>query len=116
MMLVILRYQYVGIFNVSGDVHRIGAEILLAFAVLMPVKVQNMILGGGIIRSGGRTTYIMIIDILGTCLVGVPLALFTGLYLRLPIVLVYFILSQEELVRFVISVFMFRSRKWMNTI
>ena len=116
MMLVILRYQYVGIFNVSGDVRRIGAEILLAFAVLMPVKVQNMILGGGIIRSGGRTKYIMIIDILGTWLVGVPLALFTGLYLRLPIVLVYFILSQEELVRFVISVFMFRSRKWMNTI
>lgn len=116
MMLVILRYQYVGIFNVSGDVRRIGAEILLAFAVLMPVKVQNMILGGGIIRSGGRTKYIMIIDILGTWLVGVPLALFTGLYLRLPIVPVYFILSQEELVRFVISVFMFRSRKWMNTI
>ena len=58
----------------------------------------------------------MIIDILGTWLVGVPLALFTGLYLRLPIALVYFILSQEELVRFVISVFMFRSRKWMNTI
>ena len=28
----------------------------------------------------------------------------------------YFILSQEELVRFIITVFMFRSRKWMNTI
>jgi len=36
--------------------------------------------------------------------------------LKLPIVWVYFILSQEELVRFIISIFMFRSRKWMNTI
>lgn len=82
----------------------------------MPVKVQNMILGGGIIRSGGRTKYIMIIDILGTWLIGVPLALLTGLVWKLPIVWVYFILSQEELVRFIITIFMFRSRKWMNTI
>ena len=77
---------------------------------------MSMILGGGIIRSGGRTKYIMIIDLLGTWLVGVPLGLFTGLYLKLPIVWVYFILSQEELVRYIITVFMFRSRKWMNTI
>ena len=26
----------------------------------MPVKVQNMILGGGIIRSGGKTKYVII--------------------------------------------------------
>lgn len=114
--LVALRYQYVNIFNVGGNVRQIGADILLAFAVLMPFKVLNMILGGGIIRSGGRTKYIMIIDMLGIWLVGVPLALFTGLYLKLPIVLVYLILSQEEVVRFIITVFMFRSRKWMNTI
>ena len=82
----------------------------------MPVKVQNMILGGGIIRSGGRTKYIMMIDVFGTWLIGVPLALVCGLVWRLPIVWVYFILSQEELVRFIISVFMFRGRKWMNTI
>lgn len=94
----------------------IGAQILLTFAVLMPLKVQNMILGGGIIRSGGRTKYIMMIDMLGTWVFGVLLALFTGLYLKLPIVWVYFILSQEELIRFIISVFMFRSKKWMNTI
>ena len=58
----------------------------------------------------------MMIDMLGTWVFGVLLALFTGLYLKLPIVWVYFILSQEELIRFIISVFMFRSKKWMNTI
>ena len=98
------------------NVSAIGALLLAAFGILAPIKVQNMILGGGIIRSGGRTKYIMIIDMLGTWLVGVPLGLYTGLYLKLPIVWVYFILSQEELVRFIITVFMFRSRKWMNTI
>ena len=114
--IIVLKAPYVHLFNVVDDVRTIGLALLTAFAVLMPIKVQNMILGGGIIRSGGRTKYIMMIDMLGTWLIGVPLALLTGLVFKLPIVWVYFILSQEELVRFIVSIFMFRSRKWMNTI
>ncbi len=115
-LLIILRSLYIGLFKVDLDVRIIGGQLLLAFAILAPVKVMNMILGGGIIRSGGRTKYIMIIDILGTWLVGVPLGLYAGLVLKLPIVWTYFILSQEELFRLVITIFMFRSKKWMNTI
>ena len=114
--LVVGENLYIDLYNVGPDVRQVGLQLLLTFAILAPVKVQNMILGGGIIRSGGRTKYIMIIDILGTWCIGVPLGLFTGLVLKLPIVWVYFILSQEELFRFMVSVFMFRSRKWMNTI
>lgn len=113
---IALSSVYTGIFHVDNEVKRLGTALMIAFAFLAPAKVQNMILGGGIIRSGGRTKYIMIIDILGTWLIGVPLGLLTGLKLKLPIVWVYFILSQEELVRFIISIYMFRSRKWMNTI
>ena len=114
--IIVIKAPYVHLFNVADNVRTIGSALLIAFTVLMPVKVQNMILGGGIIRSGGRTKYIMMIDMLGTWLIGVPMALLTGLVFKLPIVWVYFILSQEELVRFIISIFMFRSRKWMNTI
>ena len=34
-----------------------------------------MILGGGIIRSGGNTKIIMVIDIVGTWCIGIPLCL-----------------------------------------
>lgn len=114
--LVLLRMPYVWIYKVGESVHSIGSWLLVAFAILTPVKVANMILGGGIIRSGGKTKYIMIIDMLGTWGIGVPVAVITGLVLKLPIFWVYLLLSQEELVRLVISVFMFRSRKWMHTI
>ena len=116
LLLILIRNPYVQMFNVSGDVRGIGADIMAAFAILMPVKVQNMILGGGIIRSGGKTKYVMMIDMMGTWLIGVPLALLTGLYFKIPVIWVYFVLSQEELVRLIVSVFMFRSRKWMHTL
>lgn len=116
LVLILTRSSYINLYNVDEQVSHVGSQLLLAFAILAPIKVQNMILGGGIIRSGGRTKYIMIIDMMGTWLIGVPLGLFTGLVLKLPIVWVYFILYQEELFRFIVSIFMFRSRKWMNTI
>ncbi len=109
-----LRGPYVLLYNVEPEVQATAAGLLLAFAVLAPVKVSNMILGGGIIRSGGKTAYIMAIDLAGTWLVGVPLGLITAFVFHLPIVWVYFILSQEELVRLVLSLTVFKRRKWME--
>ena len=115
-MLAVLSWPYANIYNVEPEVKEIARWLLIALAVLAPVKVQNMVLGGGIIRSGGKTKYIMIIDTVGTWLVGVPLGFLTTFVFKLNIVWVYFILSQEELVRYIITVFMFRSRRWMETI
>lgn len=115
-VLICLRWPYVRLYQVEESVRSAAAGLLLAFAVLAPVKVANMILGGGIIRSGGRTAYIMVIDMAGTWLVGVPLGLVTAFWLHLPIVWVYFILSQEELVRLLLSVFVFRRRHWMASL
>ena len=115
-LLAVLSWPYANIYNVEPEVKEIARWLLIALAALAPVKVQNMVLGGGIIRSGGKTKYIMIIDTVGTWLVGVPLGFLTTFVFKLNIVWVYFILSQEELVRYIITVFMFRSRRWMETI
>lgn len=112
-LLIWLRWPYVRLYHVEEDVRSAAAGLLLAFAILAPVKVANMILGGGIIRSGGRTAYIMLIDMAGTWLVGAPLGLITAFRLHLPVVWVYFILSQEELVRLLLTLLIFRSRRWM---
>lgn len=115
-LLITLRGSYVLLYNVEPEVQTVSASLLLAFAVLAPVKVVNMILGGGIIRSGGKTTYIMIIDMIGTWLVGAPLGLLTAFVFHLPVVWVYFILSQEELVRLFISFLVFRRKKWIASL
>lgn len=84
--------------------------------MIAPFKVLNMIIGGGIIRSGGKTKYVMMIDIIGTWLFGVSLGLLTAFVLNLSIPYVYFILSLEECVRFGISLIVFRRKKWMHSL
>lgn len=115
-ILVLTAGFYVKIFNVEESVRHIAENLLLVFALISPVKVQNMILGGGIIRSGGRTGYVMAIDLIGTWLFGVPLGLLSAFVLKLPIAAVYFILSLEECVRLGISLAVFRKKKWMMSL
>lgn len=115
-LLVLLRGPYVLLYKVEPDVQAAAAKLLLVFAILAPVKVANMILGGGIVRSGGKTAYIMAVDMIGTWLVGAPLGLITAFVFRMPIAWVYFILSQEELVRFVLTFLVFRRKRWMMSL
>lgn len=107
---------YVEIYQVPDSVKMLTRQILIAYACIAPFKVENMIVGGGIIRSGGKTKYVMLIDLIGTWVFGVPLGLVSAFVLNLPIPAVYFILSLEECVRFGISMVVLHRRKWMQNL
>ncbi len=112
--LLLGKDSYVRIYHVSSEIRAMTAQILTAYACIAPVKVLNMILGGGILRSGGKTQLVMWIDLSGTWLVGVPLGLMAAFWWGLPVAQVYFILSLEECVRLAISLLVFRRRTWMH--
>lgn len=114
LLLILVGEGYVSLYNVEPQVQKTAYLILVVFAIISPIKVQNMILGGGIIRSGGMTRYVMWIDMIGTWLFGVPLGFLAAFAWKLPIHQVYFILSLEEAVRFLISAVLFRKRSWMR--
>lgn len=113
-VLVAVSPLYVKIYNVEPVVQKITGSLLTVFAIVAPVKVLNMILGGGIIRSGGKTNYLMWIDIIGTWGFGVPLGFLAAFVWKLPITYVYFILSMEECVRLALSFLLFKKKIWME--
>lgn len=115
-LIVITSRYYVQIYQVEESVKLLTRQILWAYAILAPFKVLNMIVGGGIIRSGGKTDYVMYIDMIGTWCFGVPLGLLAAFVLKLPIPLVYFMLSLEECIRLGISIVVFRRKKWMRSL
>ena len=112
-MLILLAGAYTGWYRVEYSVKELGKILLIVFALYAPVKVENMILGGGIIKSGGNTRIIMIIDIIGTWCIGIPLCLVAAYVFQWGIVGVYALLTTEEIFRLVVSLVIFRRRKWM---
>lgn len=115
-LVVIASPLYVEIYQVDAAVKLLTRQILVAYAMVAPFKVLNMIAGGGIVRSGGKTNYVMIVDMIGTWVFGVPLGLLSAFVWKLSIPYVYFILSLEECVRFTITVFILRSKRWMQSL
>lgn len=114
LVIVALRTPYVAIFQVDPAVKATTKAILVVFAIMFPLRVVNMIMSSGVLRSGGKTGYIMAISLLGTWCVGVPLGLLSAFAWHLPVVWVYALVAQEETAKFVISMFLFRSRRWMK--
>jgi len=107
---------YGKLYHVEPSVQEMTKRLLMAIALIAPVKVLNMILGGGIIRSGGKTNYIMWIDMIGTWAFGVPLGLLSAFIWELPIASVYFLLSLEECVRLGLSFLLFKKKVWIERI
>lgn len=112
----VISGYYVKLYNVSDDTKQVTIYILYAYSLVICGKVINMVLGGGVLRSGGQTKYIMYIDMIGTWLIGVPLGYITAYVFKLPIYYVYFILSMEEYVRVLLEVILFKSKRWMKNL
>lgn len=106
---------YVHLYSVDDGVRRQCVQLILVFAVFSIVKVQNMVTAGGILRSGGKTSLVLMIDLAGTWGVGVPIALWAG-SAGLPVAAVYALLSLEEVLRLILTLGVFASRRWMKTI
>ena len=112
LIVLLINPVYHRLYDVNDTVRALTQQIMIAYAIIAPVKVLNMI-SGGVIKSGGRTKYVLIIDIIGTWGLGVPFGLISAFVWGMPIPLVYFILSLEECVRLCITLFVFKKKWWM---
>jgi len=115
-LLVACSNLYISVFNISSDLKECTFKLLVMFSIVLWIKVSNMIIGGGILRSGGKTKYTLYLDLIGTWGIGVPVGFVSAFVLKLPIHWVYLIISGEEFVRFIIGLKMMKSRKWMENL
>lgn len=107
---------YVKLFNVAPETRAVTIKILAAFAFVFTAKVFNMVIGGGVLQSGGQTKFMTAVNIIGTWGAGVPLGFVSAYFFKLPIWWVYFFLSLEEFVRVGISIWLLKSKRWMKNV
>jgi len=115
-VLIVIAPIYVTWFKIEQQVATTAIYIIYALAAILFAKVLNMIVGGGILRSGGQTHYTLFTDLIGTWIFGVPLGILCTFLFHLPVYWVYFILSLEEVVRLIISIIIFNRKNWMRNI
>lgn len=98
----------------NGEVLEETRAFCYAFLLWMPIKAYTLLMILGVLRGGGDTRYSMFLDVGTIWVCGLPLAALAGPYLGLSVFWVYLISMSEELLRTVIVIPRFRSRKWMK--
>lgn len=103
-------------YNITPTVRELARNNLIVFSLFICVKAFNYTAVVGIFRSGGDTTFSLLLDLSGVWLIGVPLAFLGAWVLNLPVYYVYALASTEELFKCIIAAFRLKSKKWLNNL
>ena len=116
-VLIFLRTPLISLFGGLSQAARDKASVVLLFsACSMWFKAFNSINVVGVLRSGGDTVFSFFLDVGSMWLVGVTLAGLATYVFHWPVELVYLATFGEEIVKIIIGVPHFKSRKWMNVL
>ncbi|MBB5232655.1 MATE family efflux transporter [Deinococcus budaensis] len=94
---------------VGEEVRSIALGGILINAATQVVKVRNMILGAGVLPGAGDGKGVIVGDVVGSFVVGLPLAIFLGLYTPLGVWGVFLARVADELAK--VAIFEWRRRR-----
>lgn len=95
--------------KVGAEVHQIALIGIVISAATQVFKVRNMIIGGGVLPSAGDGKGVIIGDVVGSFVVGLPLAFLLGLHTPLGVWGVFVARSFDEIAK--VLIFEWRKRR-----
>lgn len=116
---IILQFAKVPIlalFHVSPEAARNAGHIVNIVCLFLWIRVNNMTIVVGILRAGGDTRFSLFLDGVIIWLVGVPLAALGAFVFHLPVYFVYLCAMSEELTKWALGLYRYRTRKWINNL
>ena len=102
------------LYAVAPEVRANVTRIMLVFVIVAPLKVVNLHIVVGLLRSGGDTLFSLAVDVGILWSVGVPLVAVAGLHWGLAPALVFLCTGVEELVKLAVGVPRILKGRWIN--
>jgi Na+-driven multidrug efflux pump len=112
--ILLLTEVILSFYKVPPEVILYARRAMLVLASFLWLRASNIILFIGVLRAGGDTRMAFILDAVIIWVVGVPLAYFGAFVLQLPVYLVYLLVMTEELLKCVIAMLRYNSRRWIH--
>jgi Na+-driven multidrug efflux pump len=98
--------------DTTDEVRTMATAGIALYAIAQVVKVRNMILGAGVLPSAGDVRGVIVGDVVGAFVVGLPLAILLGLHTPLGVAGVFAARVIEELAKVVIFSRRTRRVRW----
>jgi putative MATE family efflux protein len=102
------------LYKVSPEVIYYAQRTLNVLALFSFVRATNAVIVVGVLRSGGDTRFSFFLDGVIIWVVGVPMAFLGAFVLDLPVYGVYFMIMSEEVLKFILGLRRYFSRRWIH--
>jgi putative MATE family efflux protein len=113
-IVLLTRDPVIALYKVSSEAADAAYRILTILGLFLWIRMTNMIVIIGILRSGGDTRYSLFLDGVIIWILGVPMAVLGGFVLHLPVYWVYLMVMSEELTKCILGLRRYFSRKWIH--
>ncbi len=107
---------FVHLFRLSDIASRYASSVLIVMGVFMIPRIFNMVMMVGVLRSGGKAVFTMMLDVAGVWGIGLPLGWVAAFVLHLPLHLVFATVCMEEVFKMFAGLVRFRNRKWLGNV
>jgi len=116
LLLIPARYQLMELYQVSPEARNDAAAMLLIAGLTLAVRSTDAMFIVGILRGGGDSRFSALLDVGAIWLAGVPLVALTAFVLRLPVQWVFLAILTESIVKGVLGLRRYLSRRWLRNI
>ena len=107
---------FVRLFHLSEEASGYAREVLVIMGIFMIPRIFNMVMIVGVLRSGGKAVFTMLLDVVGVWGIGLPFGWVAAFVLHLPLQLVFATVCMEEAFKMVAGLLRFRRRKWIDRV
>ena len=104
------------LFKVTPDVLKTAIVILALNAIIIPIRLINIVTIVGILRGGGDAGFAFITEGLTMWLIGVPMAVIGAFVLKFDVQWVVLMVMAEELIKMTCSLTRLKSGKWIKNV
>ena len=116
LLLQLVKVPILSLYNVSPEVIENAGHVINIITFFLWVRVNNMTIVVGVLRAGGDTRFSLFLDGIIIWLVGVPMAYIGANILHLPVYFVYLCAMSEETAKWILGMWRYRSRRWINNL
>lgn len=109
-----IGFPLLGLYRISDETRRMAQAFIIIQAVTMFTMSYQMPVNAGIIRGGGDTSFIMILDIVSIFVIVLPLATLAAFVWHLSPILVTLILNSDQIFKCVPAAIRVNGYKWVR--
>ena len=112
--LFIIRIPMLDIYNISDETRALANAYMIVQSVVLVTMSYQMPVNGGIIRGGGDTKFIMIVDIISIWVIVLPLSYLAAFVWNLSPIVVIILLNSDQVFKCVPAFIRVNSYKWVR--